>query len=170
MLSLRLVRSLRMIRGHFRRFPIRVVPPLEQSGRPACSLHSHNCSQRTNFTKCSLHRNGEQWITIKIIFPQSRINSPSYKTSKMITRPFFVVENLNNIQPYGSTTMRGPCSTPTAVWNLEEHVPLCAIIGQFKFTPRTNNWLPTRGKGHILSRVRSYPRPLRWKFVTVLHS
>ena len=52
-LSLRLVRSLRMIRGRFRRFPVG-VPPLERSGRPASSLHSHNCSQRTNFTKSSL--------------------------------------------------------------------------------------------------------------------
>ena len=34
-LSLRLVRSLRAIRGRFRRFPIGVVPPLERSGRPA---------------------------------------------------------------------------------------------------------------------------------------
>ena len=53
-LSLRLVRSLRTIRGRFRRFPVGVVPPLERSGRPASSLHSHNCSQRTNFTKSSL--------------------------------------------------------------------------------------------------------------------
>ena len=53
-LSLRLVRRLRKIRGHFRRFPVGVVPPLERSGRPASSLHSHNCSQRTNFTKSPL--------------------------------------------------------------------------------------------------------------------
>ena len=53
-LSLRLVRSLRTIRGRFRRFPVGVVPPLERNGRPVCSLHSPNCSQRTNFTKCSL--------------------------------------------------------------------------------------------------------------------
>ena len=43
-LSLRLVRSLRTIRGRFKRFPVGVVPPLERSGRPASSLHSHNCS------------------------------------------------------------------------------------------------------------------------------
>ena len=59
-LSLRLVRSLRMIRGRFRRFPVGVPP----------SLHSHNCSQRTNFTKSSLvTMHGEQRNIIKIIFP-----------------------------------------------------------------------------------------------------
>ena len=50
-LSLPFVCSLRTIRGRFRRFPVGVVAPLERSGRPASSLHSHNCSQRTNFTK-----------------------------------------------------------------------------------------------------------------------
>ena len=53
-LSLLFVRSLRTIRGRFRRFPVGVVPPLEQSGRPVSRLHSHNCSQRTNFTKSLL--------------------------------------------------------------------------------------------------------------------
>ena len=53
-LSLRLLRSLRTIRGRFRRFPVGVVPPLKRSGRPASSLHSHDCSQRTNFSKSSL--------------------------------------------------------------------------------------------------------------------
>ena len=74
-LSLRLVRSLRTIRGRFRQFPVGVVPPLERSGRPASLLHSHNCSQRTNFTKkLSRHDGGGgggggQRNIIKIKFP-----------------------------------------------------------------------------------------------------
>ena len=36
---------------------------LERSGRPVSSLHSHNCSQRTNFTKSSLVTMGSNEIS-----------------------------------------------------------------------------------------------------------
>ena len=40
-LLLRFVRSLRTIRGCFRRFAVGVVPPLERSGRPVTSQETH---------------------------------------------------------------------------------------------------------------------------------
>ena len=64
----------------------------------------------------------------------------------MITRPFFVVEGLNNIRPYGNPTGVNRVRRPWLFETLEDHVPLCALTGQSKFMPRANSWLPTRGK------------------------
>ena len=72
-LSLRLVRSLRTIRGRFRRFAIGVVPSLERSGRPVSSIHSHNCSQRTNFTESSLVTMGSNETSLVVYYTKYTI-------------------------------------------------------------------------------------------------
>ena len=79
-------------------------------------------------------------------------------TSKVITRLFFVVEGLNNIRPYGNPTDVNCVRRPRLFETLEDHVPLCALIGHSKFMPRANSWLLTRGKGHILERERQRER------------
>ena len=71
----------------------------------------------------------------------------------MITQPFFVVEGLNIIRPYGNPPGVNRVWRPRLLETLEDHVPLCAFIGQSKFMPRANSWLLMRGEGHILSRV-----------------
>ena len=81
----------------------------------------------------------------------------------MITTPFFVVENLNNIRPYGSTTMRGPCSTSTAVWNPRGTRSTLRSYWSVQITPRANNWLPTRGMGRGTSTRSLHNNRLNWR-------
>ena len=51
----------------------------------------------------------------------------------------FVVENLNNIRPYGNRTGVNRVRRPRLFETLEDHVPLCALIGQSNFIPRANS-------------------------------
>ena len=153
-LSLRLVRSLRTIWGCFRQFPAEVVPPLKTKWKAGqFAPFSQFISADQLHKKLSRH-DGEQRNIIKIIFPWSQVNFPSYKTSKVITQPFFVVENLNNIRPYGNPPGVNHVRRPRLFETLEDHVPLCALFGQSKFMPHTNTWLLTRGNWNILSRVK----------------
>ena len=64
----------------------------------------------------------------------------------MITRLLFVVEGLNNIRQYGNPTGVNRVRGPRLFETHEDHVQLCAFIGQSKFMPRSNRWLPTRGR------------------------
>ena len=62
---MRLVRSLRTIRGRFRRSSVGVVPPLERSGRPASTLHSHELFSADQLHKKLSRHDGEQRNIIK---------------------------------------------------------------------------------------------------------
>ena len=68
-LSLRLVRSLRTIRGRSRQFPAGVVPPLERSGKAGVFAPFSQLFAAYQLHKMLSRHDGEQRITIKIIFP-----------------------------------------------------------------------------------------------------
>ena len=83
----------------------------------------------------------------------------------MITRPFFVVENLNNNRPYSSMNMREPymfnvygCLKPS---RNKFHSVLLLVSSNSHHV--ANNWLPTRGKGHIQVGTSSWDVERQWE-------
>ena len=111
-LSLRLVRSLRTIRGRLRRFPHCSCSRLRKkwkAGNFAPFSVSEPTLQNALLSRWGATNPHKNHISIK---PD---RFPIIYNLKDDHRTVSVEENLNNIRPYGNTHKREKCSTATAV-------------------------------------------------------